>query len=298
VGYQRLPLQASYVGEVSIGPADSETPRVFQVANIRGGTWLDFRKLYLDKLKRWMSLVGIGKSSDGLIVVDTTSPMSVAALSALPDLDHRAIIAVAADPESTPIEQNTSYAALSLALRRETPIIAISETFFKEMLYFTEDGGFQTNDDALARLLAPLLSHAGDLMDLLERDLKLGIKMHCMSAIVSGSKSVYGTATNAFMAQSYNVSLGEIPSDYKTVHSLVFSPKSEESEFEKGFGVFRSRKFKGALSAELRFHESTQPLYDLITLYGVGEEAALQNIAGGYEAIVRNVPELGIEEVG
>lgn len=295
VGYPRAPFLADYVAEVSSGPADLQTAAAFQVAGMRGGSWLDFKDKYLGELRRWLSLVGIGRSRETLVVVDTTNPLSVLAISALPEVEHAVVVAVAADQDSTPVEQNTSYVALSLALKRGIPIIALSETFEKGMLYFTEDKGFATKADALARLVEPLLAAADDLMDLMERDMKLGIKMHCLSAVLAGSKSVYGIATNAYTAQSYSISMGKTPDDYKTVHSLAFSRKGDEGEFEKSFGVFRNRKFKGALSAEFRFRETPSPLYDLITIYGMGSDVSLQDIAGGYHAILQSVPELSAE---
>jgi hypothetical protein len=295
VGYPKLSVSADYVADISAGQADLKTSTAFEVASIRGGGWLDFHKKHLRELRRWMALVGIGKSADQFLVVDATDPLSVVALSALPRLEHTAVIAVVADQDSTPVEQNTSYVALSLALGKGIPVIALSETFEREMLYFTEDEGFATGADAISRLLEPLLSAADDLMDLLERDLKLGIKMHCLSAILAGSKSVYGTATNAFMAQSYNISMGAKPEEYQTVHSIVFSRGESEGEFQKSFDVFRNRRFKGALSAEFRFREAASQLYDLVTVYGMSSDVALQSIASGYQAIVGNMPELSVE---
>lgn len=297
VGFPRMSLLGDYVGELSVGPADLQTSTSFQAATIRGGTWLDFTNKHLEALRRWMAIVGIGQTTERIVVVDTTSPLSVLALSALPKVEHTAVVAVAADEESTPMEQNTSYVALSLALKRGLPVVALSETFAQGLLFFTEERGFAAGAGAISRLMEPLLSTPDDLMDLLERDMRLGIRMHGLSAVVAGSKSVYGVAANAFLAQSYNVSIGKAIGDYQTVHSLAYSSKQDEAEFEKGFGTFRSRKFKGALSAEFRFHESTSPLYDLITVYGMKSEVALQGIAGGYQAIVGSVPELNAEGV-
>ena len=293
----RLQVKADYVGAIVSGQAELKTATTYQAATIRGGSWLDLQKKYAQDLKRWMALVGIDKSTDKFVVVDATKPISVLALSALPKMEHTAVIAVMADQDSTPVEQNTSYVALSLALKRGLPVIALTESFLREMLFFTEDRGFATGIDGMSRLLAPLLAAADDLMDLLERDLKLGIKMHCVSAIVAGSKSVYGVATNALVAQSYNVSIETKPEEYQTVHSLVFSTRETESEFEKSFAAFRNKKFKGALNAELRFHETKSPLYDLLTICGLKGDASLQVIAGGYGAIVKNVPELSVEGV-
>jgi len=297
VGYRRLPLPADYEGEVLVGEADLRSAAAFQASSIRGGSWLDFQRKYRRDLQRWMTIVGMKKAAEKYIVMDTTSPLSVLTLSALPTLEHTAIVAIAADQDSTPVEQNTSFVALSLALKKGIPVIALSETFEKEMLFFTEDRGFVASGDALTRLLEPLLAAADDIMDLLERDLKLGVKLHSLSAIVAGSKSVYGIATNAYTAQNYNVSLPAKPDDYKTVYSLAFSRKDQAGEFEKSFGVFRNRKFKSVLSAEFRFHETSSQLYDLMTIYGLKGDDLLQNIAPGYEAIVNSVPELSAEGV-
>jgi hypothetical protein len=295
VGFPKLSVKADYVGEISSGQADLKTSTAFEVASIRGGSWQDFNKRYLGELRGWMRQVGIGKATDRFLLVDTTDPLSVLALSAIPKLDHTTVIAVVADHDSTPMEQNTSYVSLSIASDKGFSVIALSKTFESEMLYFTEDKGFSKGLEALSRLVDALLSAADDLMDLLESDLRLGIKVHGLSAIVAGSKSVYGIATNAFMAQSYDVSMGAEPEEYQTVHSLVFSRKETKGEFEKSFGVFRNRRFKGALNAEFRFHETPSQLYDLVTIYGMRSDAALRGIASGYQAIVASVPELSVE---
>jgi hypothetical protein len=290
-----LQVKADYFGEIASGQSDLRTANSFQAAAIRGGSWIDYQRKYLQDLRRWMKLVGMDKSTDKFLVIDTTRPVGVLVISALPKLEHTALIAVVADEDSTPVEQNTSYVALSLALKKGVPVIALSKSFEREMLFFTEDRGFATGGGAMSRLLAPLLEAADDFMDLLERDLKLGVKMHSLSAIVAGSKSVYGAVTNALTAQSYNVSLGTKLEEYRTVHSFVFSTRDSEAEFEKSFGAFRNRKFKGALSAELRFHETSSPLYDLLTVYGLKGDSSLQTISAGYEAIVKSVPELSVD---
>jgi hypothetical protein len=292
-----LSLGADFIGEIASGQVGRETSTAFQVASISGGNWLDLYKKHLQEARRWLTLVGIDKSTVRFLIVDTADPLSVLALAALPKLKHTAVIAVAADQDSTPLEQNTSYVALSLALKKGLPVIALSETFQREMLYFTEDREFATNADAMSRLLEPLLAAAADLMDVLEKDLKLGLKMHCLSAILAGSGSVYGSATNAFIAQSYDVSIATRQDEYQSVHSFGFSRKETESEFEKGFGAFRNKKFKRALSAEFRFRETASRLYDLITIYGLDSDAPLRSIAGGYEAILRNLPELNVDAV-
>ena len=84
--------------------------------------------------------------------------------------------------------QGVSHVALSLALGKGLPVIGLSERVESEMLYFAEDRGFATGADAISRLLESLLSAADDLMDLFERDLKLGIKVHCLSGILASKR--------------------------------------------------------------------------------------------------------------
>lgn len=297
VGYRRLSVPVEYSGEILMGPADVKTANSFQVATIRGGNWLDFYKQYMKDLRKWLELMGVQKSSTTFLVVNTTNPLSVLAISALPKIPHIVVLAVVADQDSTPVEQNTSYVALSLCLKRGLPVIALSETYEKEMLFFTDDRGFATGGDALSRLLETLLTAADDLTDIVERDLRLGVKIHCLSAIVAGSRSVYGKPANAYMAQSYNISMGAKPGDYQTIYSLVFCDRDSGAEFEKSFGSFRNRKFKNTLSAEFRFHEVGSQLYDLMTVYGLKGTAPLQDMEEGYKAIVGSVPELTAEGV-
>jgi len=298
VGYRKLSLPVDYSGEIMIGSTNAKTSSSFQVVSIRGGSWLDFLKQYVKDLRRWMELIGIEKSSNSFIVVDTTNPLCVLTISAIPQLEHTAVIAIVADDDSTPVEQNTSYVALSLCLKKGIPVIALSETYEREMLFFTEERGFATRGDAIARLLETLIAASDDVMDILERDQRLGVKIHCLSAIVAASRSVYGTANNAYSAQSYSISMGTQPTDYQTVYSLVFSDKENVAEFQKSFGSYRNKKFKGALSAEFRYKETTSPMYDMVTLYGMKGETPLDGLREGYSAIVRSVPELNAEGAG
>src|SRR5438445_11688185 len=98
-----------------------------------------------------MALVRMDKSTDKFLVIDTTKPISVVAISLIKTLEHTAVIAVVADEESTPMEQNTSYVALNLALKKDLPVIAITEGYEGEMLYFTEESGFATGRDSMSQ---------------------------------------------------------------------------------------------------------------------------------------------------
>ena len=148
----------------------------------------------------------------------------------------------------------------------------------------------------MSRLLEPLLGAADDLMDLLERDLKLGVKMHCLSAIVAGSKTrLRHSDQRVHGPELQPLDGGEARRVPDRPLPGLLERRESKGEFEKSFGVFRNRKFKGALSAEFRFHETASPLYDLVTIYGMQHDASLQEHRPGYQAIVGSMPELSVE---
>ena len=270
VGRPGLSLKADYVGEIVAGQSDQRTWRSFQAPSYTRRQLARLSK----KVPRRTETVDEAdrrRQVDGqVLVVDTTKPISVLAISALPSLQHAVVIAVTADQHSTPVEQNNELRrAFARSEERPPDNRPLARPSRERCCISPKTEDSRAASDALSRLLEPLIESADDLMDLLESDLKLGIKMHSLSAIIAGSKTVYGTTTNAFMAQSYNVSIGAKQEDCQTVHSLVFSAKETEAEFQKSFGVFRNRKFKGALSAELRFHEAASPLYDIMTICGM-----------------------------
>ncbi len=298
VGLPPTQTDVSYTGVVRVGDLRKQTKGEFTVEKIQGGTWLDFYSKNSEALSRWLRFVGFDRPRYRFVVVDTRDPLSVLALASLPHTKQSIVIVITADQGSTPVEQNTSYVAMSTAQKRGFSVLVFPQAFVEGLFSLAEDKTYVTKTEALLRIVTTLIGHADDVIDLMERDLQLGVRVHYVSALISGSKLVYGTATNAFAAQSYLLSQEVEPDDVKTVYSLVLCGNDLREEFERGYAQFRSRRFKDVLSAECKFHDKTgSALFDLLTIYGVSEPLHLRASLEGYNNVAKRVNELKVERV-
>jgi len=296
VGLQRFPTTADYSGFILAKDAEAQTIDSFTAEKTHAGTWLDFYARSSGDLRRWLRLVAFDGSRCRFVIVDTTNPLSVMAIASLPLERRTTILAVTADKDSTPLEQNTSYVALSVALKRNFGLLVFSQGFVRDLLLLPEGRSFVSQTDAFSRIVESLIENFDAATEFVERDLNLGVKLHLASAIVSGSSRVYGKTGNVFAAQSYQLDIK--PQDTKTMYSLISCEKEVGQDFEKSFSQFRSRRFKAVLSADCRVRErASSELFDVLTFYGVPEEGVLETIAGGYNEVANRVPELKVASV-
>lgn len=291
VGLQKFPVTADYSGVILAEDSKGQTIDSFTVEKTRGGTWFDLFTKSSGDLRRWLRLVAFEESQCQFVVVDTTNPLSVMAVASLPPSRRTMIFAVAADGDSTPVEKNTSYVALSVALKRNFGLIAFSQGYIRNMLILPQGRSFVSQTEAFSRIVNSMIERFDDTMEFMGRDLNFGVKMHLASAIVSGSKRVYGSPGNAFAAQDYQLDLNL--QDVRTVYSLVSCENHAGNDFENGFSQFRNKRFKGVLSADCRVREKAgSELFDLLTIYGVAEAGLLRSLEGGYREVVERVPHL------
>lgn len=295
VGFQGTPSGVDYTGTVSVGEAEGSDATSFTVQRSQGGNWLEFKSKHESKLGLWLKAIGFDKTSYRLVVLDAADPLSALVVSAVPLAKRTLVIAITADPDSTPMEQSSSYAALSIAMKRGIPVIALGESYTRDLLYYTEEGGFATHTDAVSRIISSLVQVLDDAMDLAERDLRLGGKVHYISAIISGSKTVYPSAGDALIVERHNLSIEAKPEEVRTMHAVMIGAKGIEAEFTKSFSQFRTKNFKTAISAEARFHEGEGSRYDLLMLCGLTGEGLLQSLAEGYNTVRSALPELSVE---
>jgi hypothetical protein len=296
VGLPSFRASVDYSGVMLLGDAKAQTADSFTAEKTHGGTWFELYAAASGDLRRWLSLVAFDGSQCRFVVVDTTNPLSVTAVASLPPAKRTTIIAVTADEDSTPIEQNTSYVALSVALQRNFSLLVFTQGFVRDMLLLPEGRSFVTQTEAFSRIVASLIERSDDVTEFMERDLSLGVKLHLVTQIVSGSSRIYGKPGNVFAAQSYQLDIK--PKDLRTVYSLVSCNKGAGPDFEKGFSQFRSRRFKVALSAECRVREETgSELFDVFTAYGVADVRLLKSLEKGYGEVAKRVPQLKVESV-
>ena len=297
VGMSPGPREEGYSIRVTVGDSPKQTKNEFVLAKTQGGTWHDFYSNSGAELSRWLNIVAFGESTLKFLFADASDPLSVLAVSALPQLSHTAMVAMTADEESTPVEQNASYVAVSAALRRGFQVLAFPRYLAKQILA-AEDGGEPSNVASFSQVVGGLLRLRVELMDLLEKDRHIGVGTHLLLPILSGSLQVYGKPANVFVVQSYQFPKGVALGEVKTFHTLVSCEKDLRAEFEEGFSQFRNRAVKGALNAECRVSERPdQGSFDLFTIVGLDGSSVLGESEDGYKAVAKRAPALRVESV-
>ena len=292
-----FPAAAAW-SSVGIGDASTSTSSQFTVQRIQGGSWLDYHSKYSGDLARWLKLTGFDRSTCRFAMVDASAPTGVMTVGSIPRAEKTVVVALVADPNSTPVELSSSYAAVSKALEMGFSVVALGQGFVREALVFDEGRVIISQTDAAAKIIKMLVGDSAEVVDLLERDLRLGVRLHCLSAMVSGSKRVYGSAENAFSASGHGLSIEAGQDDVKTLYPLVFADESTRAEFTGGFSQVRTRSYPQAHSAESLFHPSPNGgSFDILTLYGVGEEVLLSKLAPGYNEVLQRVPSLKVENL-
>jgi hypothetical protein len=298
VGVPPPPGDQDYSLKITAGKGPVQTKDEFVPEKIQGGTWHDFYVRDTGELTRWLGIVAFGESSFKFLFEDAADPLSVLATSALPQLKQTTVAAMTADRESTPVEQNASYVALTAAIRRGYHVVVLPRSLAKQILA-PEDEGEATNPaGSFSRVVAGLLTMQEELMDVLEKDRHIGVGFHVLLPILSGSLQVFGKAANVFAVQGYQLPKGVKLDDVKTFHSLVSCDKDMVKDFEGGFTQFRNKAVKGALSAECRVQEHPDKgSFDVYTVCGLDESSVLRECEEGYKAVAKRASSLKVESL-
>jgi hypothetical protein len=283
---------------ISSGNDPVQTKNEFVLGKIQGGTWHDFYTESTGDLIRWLGIVAYGESTFKFLFADAADPLSVLAVSALPQLRQTAMVAMTADQESTPVEQNASYVAIAAALKRGFHVLALPRSLARQSLAVEESGEPSSPVGSFSRVVSALLGLQDELMDLLEKDRHIGVGFHLLLPVVSGSMQVYGKASNVFAVQSYQLPQGVRSEDVKTFHALVSCEKEQGGEFEEGFTQFRNKAVRSALSAECRVQPRADTgSFDVFTICGLDETSVLKESEDGYNAVAKRAPALKVESL-
>ena len=291
-----------YASSILVGDYNMETVETVTLGRTGATSWLDFYSKYLEKLGRWMRFVGLDKSPYRLLVVDTRKPVSVLALAAIErSWKNTIVLAITGDQTSTLIEQNASYVAIGTALKHGFPVIAVSTSYIDELIFYTEKEGLVVRFQALIPILYRLVSAIDSVMDMLGNDTRLGIKEHCLSAILSASEKIYLSVESALSVQESSFSINAKKEDIATISLLAFAPVDVLNRIEKAFAKYRREELKDVLAADHQEYPSdgspSSELYDLLMIYGIKEGLTYEQLKSGYDTIAGMVPELSLEKV-
>ena len=296
VGPTSFAMGGVYSAEAVLGEGEP-TARQFVAERIEGGTWLDYTSRYSEKLKRWLRLVGFGKSKHRVLVLDTTSPLAALAVNSVPLPDNTMVIASVPRAKSTPVAQNSSYATLQLARRRGMHVLLALDSFIAGLTAFTEGKGLATGDAAYERVITYILSFVSDLADVTQKDAKLGVGAHFFSILLSASDRVFRSVEGALEVQLKQTSLEGVPEKVITAHLFATAPAERQDDLRASFERISSRDHWSLLNAEsvVRVRPSAHGLYDAFLLYGVKEPTVLDALRTGYQTVASTAPELSLE---
>ena len=299
VGFLPLSLPKAYVAQVLLGENSAEAVENFTLGKIEGGTWLDFCQKYSESLGKWLKLVGFNRSHYRVIVADTTNPLSVLLIQTIDNEKNTAIFAITADMDSTPLEQHTSYVALTAALRKHVPLILITNKYRREVTSFVESEGLMQGDQALGSVISLLLVSTKDLMDFLERDIRFGIQIHAFSALMAASNRIYKSVDEVFTLQRYQTSLDIDINEPQTAYLLASSERESKDQIADGFNRYCRKELTNLISSEYRLYErrSRYRLYDIAILYGLRTAKMYDGLAKGYEMIASKAPDLVVDKL-
>ncbi|MDG6898584.1 MAG: hypothetical protein JRN24_02490 [Nitrososphaerota archaeon] len=276
---------------------ESMTKDAFVAAKTTGsGSWFDFRTRYRSDLEGWLDAVGFAGATYRILVVDSTDPLSVLAISTVQPRGT-IIFAVIADQDSTPMQQNTSYVALKLASKRGFPVVLASKAYAQEVAYFAEGEGFQVGEKALGRAVDLISAAVDDIAQFLVDDLRLGVNLHCFSSVLSASDAVYKTLDDALSVQLNATSLIIYPDEVQTLFLAAFSGSASQQDLERSFTQYRSKNLKGVITAGRRIYPrpGDPRLYDLVTIFGMRESEVIPLLTDGYLKVAERSRDLRVE---
>jgi hypothetical protein len=289
-----------FVSSIQVGDDESEKVESFTIRRSEATSWFDFYSKYLDKLNNWMKFTGLGRSPYRLSVVDSRRPISVLVLEAVSQFPRNTIVlAIVADQTSTLIEQNTSYVAICTALKHGLPVIAVTASYLDDLIFYTESGGLVVRSEALTPLTHLLVGSIDGIMDMMGNDVRLAIKEHCLSAILSASDKIYPSPDNALYAQESGLSIDAKKEDIATAYLLAFASVDDVGKIDKAFASYRRQKLKDVIASDHQSYlsDSSSAVYDIMMIYGVKEGSTYGPLKKGYDAIASKVPEMNLQRL-
>jgi hypothetical protein len=296
VGLDQAEVKDAFVSKIVIGSEDAETSKSLTLKQIDGGTWLDYSKSYSNSIDNWLRRICFTRSKHKMIVVNTNSPISIAALTS-PILEgNETVLTITADDSSTPLCKNTSYVAQKRAYEKGQSVILVEEKYAKNLAYFDEDQGLITGEAAFKKVVTNLASNIQALNHFIEGDKKLGIMNHTISTLLSASEQVYKSMESLFKINAFTNSVEGVEGGYQCIHLLGLSPRELHPKIEEAFKNYYMG-FKDLLNSEIIITEksSRYNFCDLYIFYGLSEDPVLKKIEAGYRSIAKKIPSLSME---
>jgi hypothetical protein len=298
IGFPAPELPDTYTLDVATGPEPLRTDTTFAAKVSESGTWLSYYSDYLDDLKKWVMMMGFSYVGERLVFVDTTNPLSVLSLMALPRVENTLIFGIVADEASTPVDQNTSYCALQALQRLRLPTILATKSFTNDLVTFFEEEGLIVKEDALRAICSFILGSSAPIVGVMNKDDQLGVRTHGISATISGSRTVFRSTKDAMEMQLKHRSVETSDNEVQTLYLLARGRGDTLREIGDAFNL-QSKRFTSIMNAEkfLTEADSKYELYTVVTIYGIKGDKVLETIEKGYEKIASRSGKLKVEKL-
>ena len=296
IGNPPIGKQGVYTAEMLLGKG-APSARRFVAGKLEGGTWLDYNARYSEAFRTWLRLVEFTRSRYRVLVLDSTNPLAVLAVNNIPSPETTVLLASYPGRASTPISQNTSYAALQLARRRGMHVVLAVDSYIEHLTVFVEGRGLSTGEKAYDQVVAYLVAFLPDVVDLVQKDARLGIGNHFFSVLLSASDKVFRSTDDALSIELNQNSLGGSYERVLTTHLLASSAPEARKGISSAFSRISTRQGEGLMNAEFRYREkpTSYGLYDLFLLFAVKEPSVFEDLRRGYQTIASSAPDLSLE---
>jgi len=289
------PIEAN-AWHLQVKPAESpqETEQEFTFKSVSGETWHDIATENQQRFQQWLTNTGFYQAKYKFIITDTTNPSAVLPILSLKNSENLAIFALTADAQANSLEQNTSYVALDYIKKKKMPLINCPKSLLENLTSCIEDN-LTVNTDTLNVVTTFLIGFLRDLIDIMNRDSKLGVWSHTFTACFSASDLVYSNPSVALSMQQET--FGSLKrEDIHTAYLFGRADQNQQEVLRKAFGKQFSDKKARLLNKGVTFSDkqSTYRLYDLLLLLGV-KELNLTDIETGYNLVASRNADLGVK---
>ena len=281
---------------VQYGDKPEDNEDLFVCKSAPGETWYDVWIKNRPRFERWIGNTGFYKAKFKFVVVDTTDPLAVLTLLSLQSVENLVVFAVMADDSSNALEQNTSYVACTSIEKKKFPVIACTKKQIEDTPFFLEDVELNVNTDALSEVVSWFALALKDLIDVINRDLRLSVWAHYFSAVFSASSIVYSKPETAIELQKKQVHSQMVLSDAQTIYLFGRADKSLHDDLGNAFKKqFNGGKTRLSNIDVLMYDRHTRyKLYDLVLLFGV-QDLNFKALESGYQLIASKNSDLRVK---
>ncbi|MDG7008025.1 MAG: hypothetical protein JRN06_07250 [Nitrososphaerota archaeon] len=292
-GLPQFPTPGAFSCRLEVDTKGEKAVDRLSLKQLSGGAWPDYCRAYRDEVKGWLGANGFLGTPRKLVVLDLSGPTSVLLVSSLPADIGAIVVGIAADGDSTPVEQNATYVAMEGASRRRLPMVVVPRGDVSRMTCYRAEEGLVTGYPAFVGPLSGLMEALTQLQDSVYSDARLGVVPHLLAAVVSASDAVYRTPAEAAKALR-----GLVLGRAEGVSSVLLvgsGPRAKAGELERAFGAFNDGIGDLIASRKVSLVRGEGDVYDIIAVAGVEKLGVGKDVKKGYETIAEKDGGLGVE---